>query len=64
MTATLTIGEEKAVVTYTLTINKHTDEKLILSADFSDTSAWKYFDKTSAVNSFDNVQQLQITVNS
>lgn len=55
MTATLTIGEEKAVVTYTLTINKHTGEKLILSADFSDTSAWKYFDKTSAVNSFDNV---------
>lgn len=55
MTATLSVEGKNTEVKYTLTVNKYTEEKLILSADLTDISPWKYFDKSDAVNSFDNV---------
>lgn len=55
MTATLKVGNESSSLNYTLTINKYTNEKLIISADLTDLSAWRYFDKENAVTSLDNI---------
>lgn len=55
MTATLSVGGKNTEIQYILTVNKYTEEKLIFSADISDISFWKYFEKKEAVNSFKNV---------
>ncbi len=55
MTATLSVDGKNTEITYTLKVNKYTEEKLILSADLTDISPWKYFDKSDPVNSFANV---------
>ena len=55
MTAKLSVDGKNTEITYTLTVNKYSEEKLILSADLNDISPWKYFDKTDLVTSFENV---------
>ena len=62
MTATLSYGGKKEVVTYELTIRKYTSEKLIDSEDFSGKTVidgkvegWELYDNTTKVDTLSNV---------